>query len=640
MSMKRILLANCALFIAIQAFPETGAADQAPPADLFSPRKAEMRAGPGAPSQQAVDAPVRPTSTPPVPWQLSKPKPTAGGQSAGEGTADGIDLSALRYYAAQNDLARVSAEIKQIRSRHADWQPPDDLFSDAGGGADEQPLWDLYAKGDLAAVHDGIAGIQRDKPEWQPSLDLRSKLAEAEARRDWVAASDAKRWDDVVALASQNASLLTCVNIDLLWRTAEALAATGDEARASDAYAYVLATCRDPQGRLATVQKAALVLKEPGALDGLMRQGRTGADGRSEFEPVRAALLRQKVGAAVQAGTAPMPADVEALKADWAKARDADDADMLAWAAFAGKQPGDAETWFRNAISVADTPKRSEGLALALRDEHRVPEAVKVLMPRAESDPASAKLLIELVSAMLLDPRAPEPAADLSAAFIKAVEGSKSADGAQAYGWHLYHAGQTAAASEWFEKSRSWAPSEPAIVGLLVSAKRMKREAAFHDLVARYATLYPKVSQLAAVMRWRGTGGHARPSATAAVSPGRHANARALMASVAGAHRTRSAPSGGTSGGTSGGNWDKEADSIVAAYQGGDYDRAISMLDQRRQRTSEPSGLSVIRGWTQYHRGDWEGAKQTFSGLHDSAFLDSREGLRVVEDAYKPPRLR
>ncbi|MGI4765318.1 MAG: hypothetical protein ACRYGP_09695, partial [Janthinobacterium lividum] len=139
---------------------------------------------------------------PSAPWQLNKPKPALDAASGNAGPADGIDLSALRYYAAQNDLARVSAEIKQIRSRHPDWQPPDDLFTDAGGSADEQPLWDLYAKGDIAGVRDGITAIQHDKPDWQPSLDLKSKLADAEARRAWIEASDAKRWDDVVALAA------------------------------------------------------------------------------------------------------------------------------------------------------------------------------------------------------------------------------------------------------------------------------------------------------------------------------------------------------------------------------------------------------------------------------------------------------
>lgn len=630
MPLKKALLLGSTMFFVVQAFhSQSGAADQAmaaspaPAPDLFATAKPESRPAPFA---RPIAEPVPQTA----PWQLSEPKPAADPQVSGDTPADGIDLSALRYYAAQNDLARVSAEIKQIRSRHADWQPPDDLFSDAAAGADEQPLWQLYARGDISAVHDGIAAVQRDKPDWQPSLDLRSKLAEAEARRDWIAASEAKRWDEVVALAAKNTTLLTCANIDLLWRTAEALAATGDEVRATNAYTYILATCRDPQARLATVQKAALVLKAPQDLVGLMRQGRTGADGRSEFEPVRTALLRQKVGVAVQAGAAPAPMDLDALKADWVKERDPDDAEMLAWAAYAGKQPADAETWFRNAVSIADTPKRSEGLALALRDENRVPEAERILLTRVQSDAPSAKLLIELVSASLLDPKAPEPAPEVSAAFVAAVDRTKSAEGAQAYGWHLYRVGQTAAASDWFEKSNGWQANEPAVVGLVVSAKRLNREPALRNLVARYATVFPKIGQLAAVLRSHGPAGHAGPQVAASAS-GHHAPARIARA-AARAPLNHSAPRGGA--------WDKDADAIIAAYQGGDYDRTIAMLDGRRRRSSEPSGLSVIRGWAQYHRGDWEGAKQTFSSLHDTAFMESREGLRVVQDGYTNPRYR
>lgn len=631
MSVKHVLLTTCVLFAAAPSVhAQSRAADVGAPADLFSSPKFETRAATDRPPVRSGEsAPLVVPRTagagatgPSAPWQLNRPKPAADVASGGP-AGDGIDLSALRYYAAQNDLARVSAEIKQIRSRHPDWQPPDDLFTDAGGSADEQPLWDLYAKGDIAGVHDGIAAIQHDKPDWQPSLDLRSKLAEAEARRAWIEASDAKRWDDVVNLAANNTPLLICANIDLLWRTAEALASTGDEDKSLSAYNYILSNCRDPQERLATVQKASLVLKTPGDLDTLMRQGRTGADGRSEFEPVRVALVRQKVGSAVQAGSTPAVQDIEAIKADWAKSRDVDDADMLAWAALAAKQPAEAESWFRNAVSVSDTPKRSEGLALALRDEKHLPEAEKVLLPRTGSDPASAKLLIEIVSASLLDASAPAPGAEVLAAFTTAIETAKSWDGAQAYGWWLYKAGQTATATQWFEKSNGWQANESAIVGLLVSAKRQKHEVAFRDLVQRYASVYPKVGQLAAVMRWHGAGDHARPRA----SFGRPSTGPALVASRSEHRRLHVAASGE-------GGWDRDADAIVQTYQNGNYGQALQMLDSRRQRGSEPTGLTVIRGWTQYHNGDWEGAKQTFASLHDKADDKSREGLRVIEDSY------
>lgn len=643
MFVKKIMMTGCALFVIAHVVQsQSSAADQAPPADLFSAKPAAPRNAP-APAAQvrgtdpAPSAAQRASATPAstTPWQFNKPKPSPSLQGTTDAPADGIDLSALRYYAAQNDLARVSAEIKLLRSHHPDWQPPDDLFTDTAGSADEQPLWDLLAKGDLDGVRDGIAAIQRDKAEWQPSPDLRSKLAEAEARRSLAAASDAGRWGDVVAIASKNGALLTCSNVDLLWRTAEALARNGDEARANDAYSYILATCQDPQERLATVQKASLVLKAPGALDQLMRQGRRSSDGHSEFEPVRVALLRQKIGAAGQSGVSPTLQDLDEVRADFARTRDADDADTLAWYAYSQKKYAEAEAWFRDAMGVGDSPKRTEGLALALRDEQRVAEAEKLLLPRVETDPAVTKLLIELVEASIVDPKAAAPTAEVMAAFMRGMEATHSAEGAQAYGWHLYQAGQTAVAYDWFEKSNGWRANESAVIGLLVSSKRLKRDTVYRDLIARYSPVYAKVGQLAALMRPRGPVGRDRPTVTAAAGP--RGTSKAVVASSRGERTKVHAAVRGAAGG---GGWDKDADTIVATYEGGDYDRAVAMLDSRRRTKSEPSGLALIRGWAQYHRGDWDGAKQTFAGLHDSEFLKAREGLRVVQDAFTPPRMR
>ena len=92
-----------------------------------------------------------------------------------------------------------------------------------------------------------------------------------------------------------------------------------------------------------------------------------------------------------------------------------------------------------------------------------------------------------------------------------------------------------------------------------------------------------------------------------------------------------------------GGGWDKNADEIAKTLEAGDYNRAYDMLEERRSRgLSEPPGLMVVRGWTLYHRGDWEGAKRTFAGLQtDKQQADAaKAGLDTVKNAELPTPLR
>ena len=65
------------------------------------------------------------------------------------------------------------------------------------------------------------------------------------------------------------------------------------------------------------------------------------------------------------------------------------------------------------------------------------------------------------------------------------------------------------------------------------------------------------------------------------------------------------------------------------------------MLDARKAAKAEPHGLSVIRGWAQYHRGDWTAAQQTFGALKQSAqSSDADTGLRVIQQGMMPPVFR
>ena len=59
-----------------------------------------------------------------------------------------------------------------------------------------------------------------------------NKIALTEARDTLLGASDSQQWGAVLDAAASNKMLMTCGEIDALWRTAEALVRSGDEARA------------------------------------------------------------------------------------------------------------------------------------------------------------------------------------------------------------------------------------------------------------------------------------------------------------------------------------------------------------------------------------------------------------------------
>jgi tetratricopeptide (TPR) repeat protein len=586
-----------------------------PPASLFAAVPAAP--APMTPNVPAESVPLTPmsNSTPPSgapqPWTFSLPKPPAADvNGASAGPNDGIDLSALRYFASQNDLSRVAAEIRLIRSKHPDWQPPDDLFGGSQGSALEAPLWKLFAQRDYAGVRAGIAQIQQSTPDWRPSADLLAKLTLAEASDNLVKASDDAQWGTVIEIAAANKMLLTCAYVDALWRTAEALVRTDDEPRAVEAYRYILTNCAKPTERLATVQKASQLLVSPDDLEGLLQLGRRLPDGRSEFDSVRLDILRKKIGdaAAGKAGPTPSPSEIETVAAHARTAKDQNDQQLLGWYAYANKDYVQAESWFGMALQAAPSPKAAEGLVLTLRAADKIPEAQKLAVQYASLDHLNRKLMVEVLSANLDNANATPLSTDDLASLAKAIDAEQSADAAQSFGWHVYKANDLDGAQSWFRKSIGWQANESAAIGLVVTARRSKHMSEYAELVAKYRDAYPKIAQFDALMR--------------ASSP-----------------RSASAASGASrSVGAADGGWDRNADAIAKTLQAGNYDLTLAMLEERRQeRRPEPFGLTVVRGWAMFHKGDWEGARQVFAELAAKGHAkEADEGLSTIQAAEYP----
>ena len=644
------MLVTCAVIATTASVRSQDAAPSAPAAAMSpSPDAADaMRAAglgdlaPTAPAALGLsEIPVQPTA-PAAP--VVAPEPAK------------LDLSALWYFATQKDFGRVAAEIKLIRKTHPDWTPPADLFSAAeGGGPEEQLLWDLFAKGDLDGVHAGIDALQRERPDWTPSANLQGKLALAEARAVLMKASDAKDWAGVITIATANKMLLTCRDLESLWRTAEALGRSGDETRATETYRYAMTTCTSPHDRLATVQKASTVLQSTADLDKLLQLGRKQADGSSEFQSLRLDRIRRTVGEAAgdRSIAAPAQVDIDALATVAKTPAGQSDAQLLGWYSYSRKDYPAALTWFKQALSTGQDPKAAEGLTLSLRASNDTAGARKAALQYAPLGADNRRLLVDIMTTTLADPNASPASGDELAALGSAVdelksqdgaqalalyadrkkdkaalaawtgkevqwkgediEATKSAEGAEALGWQLYLNNDLRGAETWFQKSTDWAPSEAAAVGLVLTAHRLHRAQDYTSRVAQFRTQFPRVAKLEASLKARGpqpwrTRLAARPSPRIA-----HASDR----------------------------WDRHDDEIIKTFHSGNYEQAVAMLDQRRSTRSEPRGLSIVRGWALYHKGDWAGAERVFSGLDGGQYSDERAtGLKVIEYGYTNPRYR
>ena len=156
----------------------------------------------------------------------------------------------------------MNAEIARLRALYPNWTPPSDLSQLSGSPGAPPPdplierLWNLYREDRIAEVRAAIAERQTTDRNWKPPEELVTALETVEARRRLTNASDTGQWRTVLSVATEAPGLLTCMNVDVLWRVAEAFARTDQPNRTRDVYTYILTNCANPAERLATLQKA------------------------------------------------------------------------------------------------------------------------------------------------------------------------------------------------------------------------------------------------------------------------------------------------------------------------------------------------------------------------------------------------
>lgn len=423
--------------------------------------------------------------------------PTTSGRPAAPASPPGpsqkVDETALRYFASQGDTRRYEAELARLRALYPEWKPPTDLTSPQPTGDPElERIWKLFADGKFGEVRAAIAQRSSADPNWQAPADLVAQLDRAEAGQRLVNAANAKQWEQVIRIGTETPALLTCANVDALWRVAEAFVQTGAPERARDAYAYVLTNCTNPAERVGTMQKALATLSEA-QLAPLLAQER-----QNEFSSIRDEIARRHVGkAADDPALTATPDELRRIEALANAATTPDDPILLGFYFFRHDDAAKAVTWFQTALARNGGAKAAEGAVLALGAQQKYQEAETLGARWLEAGPANRKAYLDVATALI----AQEPAPRLERAVIERIARTVGVDryapGGAGLGWYAYNSGQIAPAETWFETALAWDRNyEPAAYGLALVHQRLRDQAGLRAIIAEWRSRSPRIADL------------------------------------------------------------------------------------------------------------------------------------------------
>lgn len=448
-----------------------------------------------AQTQQPSPVPAAPPAAPPASPAPANPPPAG----AAADRQPVVDESALRYFATRGDKARLQAEISRLQALYPNWVPPaDPLAIPQSGDRQLENMWQLYSEGRYAELRRAIADRQAAESGWMPPADLLDRLDVAESRTRLINASDLKQYATVVDIAAQTPSLLTCADIDVLWRVAEAFVATNRQQRGQDAYIYILKNCAEPAERVATIQKASAVLPY-GPMQALLSLERSAdAGGAREFDSIRDDLARRFVGDGNEDPRLEVAPDYISRVEKLAEQQGLpSDALLLGWYQLRRNNETDAEKWFRLAHDKQDSALASQGLALALIARKSPQEAEDVMYRwRNDSKDATATYLAATANLMAL-----QPPADLSEDVLSRMAGTvieqKYVPTAQQFGWYARSLNQFQTAARWFETALRWKPDdEPSAYGLAVTRQQLGDRAGVAEVQRLWAGRSARIATL------------------------------------------------------------------------------------------------------------------------------------------------
>ncbi|MBP1183057.1 hypothetical protein [Methylobacterium sp. PvR107] len=485
-----------------------------------SPAAAQVDARSGPLSQNSA-APAR--SEPRIVYGDGPRAPAILADPATSRTNDMVDESALRYYAAQKQTARMKAEITRLKRLYPGWNEPPDLDALQPSPPEEAPLWDLFTAGRFDDLRAAIAARRSIDPAWQPSEELARKLRRAEFRSR-ITALTGKDASTIIDLYRADPGALDPLDVQSIWTIADALGDSGSGDEAFELYKSILDGSADSGVRLATIQKAMAHLRMAQA-ERLIEMGHRGANGASEFDAIRLDITRARIAAFLHEDSAetPTPGDLAAFQTGARKSGDPSQTSLLGWYAYKRRQFREALEWFKQAIARGGDAMVAHGLALTLRQLDMAREAEEVAYAWRDRFVGNELLYIDILEQKLTLPRPPAIEPARIARYAQVVTASTSGEGAQGLAWYAYNSCQFDTALEWFQRAVAWMPSEGTVFGYALTLQRLKRQRPYLEVVNRYDGLFPKVVDLLFREAAGGSPLPCDPTPTApAAGPGRH----------------------------------------------------------------------------------------------------------------------
>ncbi len=435
-----------------------------------------------------------------------KPESKLGGKS-GRATRSQVPLVggpvtpddfALRYYASIKQTARVNAELARLHTLYPSYEPPADLYeAPASNAIDEEPFWALYSADKIDELKEAIAAKEAELPGWKPSADLASKLRRKELRLKISALWKAEKIEDLVAfLKGEDLSEMT-EEIDVLWTVAEAYARARQNEEAVNMFKRILMSSKDPNIRVATIQKALGVLRMA-EVEKLLALVPGAAQGANEFRQISIDITRARIAAFLhdERTEEVSPAETQKFETYAKDSRDANQIGLVAWYDYKRRDFNGALEWFKLAIQNDGDAMIAHGLAHSLRALNMKREAEEVAYVWHEPLVNNAILFLDLLETDLTREIPPYIEADRLARYAKVTLETSSGEGAQGLAWYAYNSCQWDVAAFWFERAMAWFPKDATAYGYALSQKRLKKEKGLYEMANRYDGLFAKVIEI------------------------------------------------------------------------------------------------------------------------------------------------
>lgn len=414
-----------------------------------------------------------------------------------------VDESALRYFAAQGDIERLNKEIARLKALYPNWEPPQDPL-DYSTSSDRriENLWKLYSEGLHEEVDSEIARLRESDPAFLPPPELLNSLKLAKDRQELVMASEDGRFQAVIDISARATQLLTCAEVDVMWRLAEAFAEIGRQQRAADAYGYILGNCDEPAERKATPIKAGAFL-DIAQMEALLKLERRSRNGQGEFDDIRDDLARSIISRAANDKTANDKTAIVPneyllqLKTAALRKEEPSDAILLGWYNYERADYAQSRIWFRNALDQIKSPEATQGLALSELELGNFAIAEALLYDYRDIDEKTGKAYLAAVTNLLglNPPKAIE--AEVLMRMAPVVLEARNVVAVEQFGWYAHYLGQHETAVEWFRTALSWDPAhEPAAYGLALALNALGNKGEVAIIQDRWAGRSERIANL------------------------------------------------------------------------------------------------------------------------------------------------